>query len=95
MLKKVKLKNFFACIIVWWNGFCWKYAVQHKNFAREKICIYQKVVVTLHSLSGSNGSQACKGRKPKDIEKAYNRQEVVQENERASAKEFLVNSKEA
>ncbi len=28
----------------------------------------------------------------KDIEKAYNRQEVVQENERASAKEFLVNS---
>jgi hypothetical protein len=63
-------------------GDCEKYVVEHKNFVLGKICTVQKVVVTLHSLSGNNGSQV-ETTKPraKDIEKAYNRQEVVQESE--------------
>ena len=63
---------------------CEKYAVKHKNFAHWKICICQKVVVTLHSLSGSNGAPGSeKSRSNKDIEKAYNRQ-------RSSARERKV-----
>jgi hypothetical protein len=63
-------------------GCCEKYVVEHKKFVLGKICVVQKVVVTLHSLSGNNGSEA-ETLKPraKDIEKAYNRQEVVQESE--------------
>ena len=66
-LKKVKLKNFLSGIIDGFIGDCEKYAAKHKNFGIEKICTCQKVGVTLHSLSGNNGSPLEES--TKDIEK--------------------------
>ena len=69
-----------------------------KNIGDKKICVCQKDGVTLHSLSGNNGSE---DRKHKDIENTYNRQEVVQENaervrmQKSIQSRFLVNSEEA
>lgn len=66
-LKKVKLKNFLEDINNGFIGCCEKYAAKHKKFGIEKICTCQKVGVTLHSLSGNNGSPLEES--AKDIEK--------------------------
>lgn len=67
MLKKVKLKIFLSGIIDGFIGCCEKYAAKHKKLGLEKICTCQKVGVTLHSLSGNNGSPLEES--AKDIEK--------------------------
>ena len=60
MLKKVKVENFFVGVSVCVAGVCEKYVVKHKKLGFEKIWICQKVGVTLHSLSGDNGSPAAR-----------------------------------